>query len=148
MCTQDNNQTNSTPATQYSVLLSVHSAKNDLVIEKGAKLLLRIGDGETMVLENQSGRGYSIYNRLGYYSFVLQSSYLSKESCYSYNIKYDLSAEDLDRIIKYGISSLRVQTSANNINCEHTPEKTEEIKEYFSKAKDAIEISLNPRLTF
>lgn len=133
---------------QYSILINVQSTKDDLHFAKDSKVLIKTSTDETILGTNPNddsgiqsfafdGRSYNISRR----------SWIKNET-YEYNIQYPISEADLDRIIETGIKSIRIQTSANNIDCDYQTTKIEQIKVAVGKMKTLIIESINPRSTF
>lgn len=129
------------------LLLSVSVAKDNLLFEKGSKLLIKTGSDEVFNVVSELGReSIRLYDSEGYYTYILQSVRSGAKT--KYNIQYTIGEDVLHAVTTSGIHSLRIQTSANNIDCEHTPEMTKSVQAYFQKAIITIEDSLNPRQSF
>lgn len=132
-----------------SIILSVETSKKNLHFEKGALLLLKTEDEEEIQLENaMTDASIHIYDWKGYNAYIPPSKHSTKNTLIVYTNRYEIPEEALDCIRKNGIKQLRIQTSADNINCLHTNEKTQLIKSYFSKAGAIVDDGLNPQLSF
>ncbi len=143
ICRTDNQMTN-----HYSLILSVESGNGNLVFEKGSRLLIQTESGTTIHLKNNRGPGdVPYYDTDGWYrliSFRMQKS----NTMYVYSIEYTADENDIERLTKEGISSMRIETSADNINCNYNQTKSQLIQEYFISSRHNIYDSLNPEASF
>lgn len=103
-----------------------------------------------MVLESDLDNAIKEYTSIGSsgYSYTLGSYRTIEGRYYLYAIQYPITLGQLETLAKEGITRLRIQTSANNIDCIYTEENTTRIREYYSKAIQLIVESLDPYLTF
>lgn len=133
---------------QYSILISVQSTKDDLHFAKDNKVLIKTSTDETIQCTNPNDDSYiPSFTFEGWSDNISIRSWI-KIGTYAYNIQYLISEADLDKIIETGIKSIRIQTSANNIDCDYQTTKTDQIKVAVGKMKTLIIESINPRSTF
>lgn len=132
----------------YSLILRVETPKQGLAFQKGMMLLIKTSSGHVIQLKNASGDdGIDVYRSDGGLSYIKRDYYYGKD-LYLYSILYTISEDEFGQLAAEGISSLRLQTSANDINCEYPLDKTQKLAAFFSSAMSTIEDALNPRLSF
>lgn len=143
ICRTDNQMIN-----HYSLLLSVENGNGNLVFEKGSRLLIQTESGTTINLKND--RGYAaipIYDAEG--RLITIACWVQQyNTMHVYTIEYTADEKDIELLTKEGISSLRIETSANNINCSYNHAKSHFIQEYLNTCRHIIYDSLNPEVSF
>ncbi len=142
-CRTDNQMIN-----HYSLILSVESGNGNLVFEKGSRLLIQTESGTTIHLINNRGEGgIPFYDTSGIGSWISRRV-LKANTMNVYSIEYTADENDIERLTKEGISSLRIETSADNINCNYNHTKSQLIQDYLISSCQNIYDSLNPEASF
>lgn len=145
---RSNDETNKSLLNDYSLIISVESTKNNLHFEKGSRLLLKTSSGDIIQLENAiDDSDIYVYDQEGYSSTISRRVWI-KDETYLYSLKFPISEIGLDSIITNGIATLRIQTSANNIECVYPQDKIEKTKSLFLRMKEIIITSLDPSIGF
>lgn len=135
-------------AISYSIVCRIESTKQNLSFDRGMKLLIKTGKEKVLQLENVSGEdGISYYDACGNHRHFLRCDYSGK-GIYIYSVLYAIQEHELNQLANEGITSLRFQTSANDINCDYPIEKTQKLSVYFSSAINSIEEAIDPRMSF
>lgn len=130
----------------YALEISYVTKDKGQAIPDGGKLLLRLGDGTVLELQDCGRDGivdYSTEWETQPTSHRYSSRY-NKGTEYIYFGRYPMTVEQYRSVIENGIAKIRVQTLADMVECEYDDALVQKIRDHFQKTDGVLEFHMDP----